>query len=242
MPTILSGAPMTFSQVLMSSSSIQEHELGARAESPDGRTFRYCLAGATALVPGKLQQAPAEDTAHQNLAVAAAAAIGATSVSVTLGASAATANQYAGGWLVVTTTPGQGYQYKIAAHPASAGSESITVELSDPIAVALTTSSVVDLVANPYSKVIINPTTLTSAPVGAAVYPIAAGEYGWLQTKGVCTLLADGANAVGSNLVASNGTAGAVEDAAAPGAQPLVGTALTGCATGEYGAVLLNLE
>lgn len=214
--------------------------LGAAGFDNSGNRYRFVKAGGTALVPGKLQQAAAEVTNHQGL-TPAAAAIGATSVTVTLGATAATANQYAGGWLVVTVTPGQGYKYLISSHPAADSGASLVVTLEDAIVVALTTSSRVDLVANPYSGVIVNPTTLTAAPVGAAVTAVTAAYFGWIQDGGVASILADGANAVGSNLVASNAVAGAVEDAASPGAQPLVGTALTGCADTEYGAVLLNI-
>lgn len=214
--------------------------LGAAAFDNAGNRYRFVKAGGTALVPGKLQQAPAEVTNHQDV-VPTATAVGATSVTVTLGATAATANQYAGGWLVVSVTPGQGYKYLISSHPAADASATLTLTLEDAIVVALTTSSNCDLVANPYSGVIVNPTALSSAPVGGAVTAITASYFGWIQDGGVASLLADGANAVGSNLVASNGVAGAVEDAAAPGAQPLVGTALTGCADQEYGAVLLNI-
>lgn len=217
---------------------MQEHQLGARAKMADGRVFRYCKAGGTALVPGKLQQAPAEITNHQNL-TPAAAAIGATSVTVTLGATAATANQYAGGWLIVTTTPGQGYQYKIKSHPAADASATLVLSLEDPILVALTTSSVVDLVLNPYSGVIVNPTTASSCPVGVAVYPITASYYGWIQTGGVATILSDGGSTVGTNVSASNATAGSVE--AAVTGQAAVGVAVTGVATTEYGAFRLFL-
>ncbi len=44
---------------------------------------------------------------------------------------------------------------------------------------------------------------------------------------------------VGTSLVASNATAGAAE--AGTGVQALIGTALTGVATTEYGAVMINL-
>ena len=60
-----------------------------------------------------------------------------------------------------------------------------------------------------------------------------------MQVSGPTVLLADGAVTVGTNLVASNGTAGAVEPAT--GVQAVVGTALTGIATTEYGAVFLQL-
>jgi hypothetical protein len=213
--------------------------LGAKCVSPDGRVFRYAKAGATALVPGTLLQAAAEITNHQDV-VPAAAAIGATSVTVTLGATAATANYYAGGYLIVTVTPGQGYQYLIKSHPAADASATLTLTLEDPLKVAVTTASNVDLVPNQYSGVIINPTTATSNPVGVAVYPVTALYYGWIQTGGVATILNDGGSTVGTNVSASNGTAGAVE--AAVTAQAAIGVAVTGAATTEYGSVKMFLE
>lgn len=213
--------------------------LGAKFVDQSGKAYRWALNGATAMVPGKLYQAPAEITDHQGL-TPAAAAIGATQVTVALGATAATANQYSQGYLVVTVTPGQGYRYRISANPAAALSTSMVVTLEDPILVALTTSSRVDLVLNEYSGVIVNPSTASSCPVGAAIYPVAASTYGWVQTGGVASLLADGAVVVGTNVCASNATAGAVE--AATGVQALVGIAQTGIATTEYGAVKLTLD
>lgn len=224
---------------LAADSSVQMHKLGERAVTPDGRAFRYCKAGATALVPGKLQQAAAEATNHQNL-VPVAAAIGATSVTVALGATAATANQYAEGWIMVGLTPGQGYMYKISSHPAADASANLVLTLEDPIRVALTTSSRVDLVANPYSAVIVNPTTASSAPIGAAVTAVTAAQYGWIQVAGASCLLADGTVTVGTAVVASNATAGAVE--ALTGVQAVIGNALSGITTAEYGPVLLSIS
>jgi len=212
-------------------------QLGGLATTGDGRYFRYAKAGATALVPGKLQQSSAEATGNENLGVAAAA-IGDTSITTTSTVTV-TADQYAGGYVVVTTTPGQGYQYQIAGH-AAATSAVVTLNLTDPIQVALTTSSVIDLVANPYNGVVVNPTTATGLPVGVAVAATPANYYGWIQTGGVGTVLADGSITVGTNLVASNGTAGAVEPLT--GVQALVGVAVTGIATTEYGAVNLLLN
>lgn len=216
--------------------STQQHTLGARATTGDGRVFRYALAGGTALVPGTLLQSAAEVTNHQGL-TPSAAAIGATSVTVTLGATAATANQYSEGFLMVTITPGQGYQYKIKSHPAAGSGATLVLTLEDPIVVALTTSSRVDLVANPYSSVIINPTTATSAPIGVAVTAVTAAQYGWIQTGGVACILNDGGSTVGTNVSASNATAGAVE--AAVTAQAAIGVAQTGIATTDYGAIRL---
>lgn len=216
----------------------QQARLGQKAEIGN-RTYRYVLAGGTSLVPGKLQQAPAENTAFEDMAPAAAS-IGAVSVTLTPGATTATANQYAEGFLFVTVTPGQGYMYQISSHAAISSSTAFVANLMDSIQVALTTSSRLDMVSNPYGNVIVNPTTATSTPVGAAVFIVTNAQYGWIQTGGVTSLLADGTVTVGTSLVASNGTAGAVE--ALAGVQAEVALAVTGIATTEYGACKLLIE
>lgn len=242
MPTVLSGQPPIGPVGPFQSETIQEADLGQMCSTPDGRKFRYCLVGGTALVPGKLYQAPAEITNHQDLTPTAATAIGDTSITVTLGATAATANQYAGGWAAITTGTGAGYQYRISSNPAADASGTLTLTLDDAILVATNASTTrVDLVLNPYSGVIVNPASASSAPLGAAVYAAAASTYSWLQTGGPATLLADGANAVGAEVVASNAVAGAVEDAAST-AQAVIGTCLTGIADTEYGMVNLTID
>lgn len=237
MTTQLSGAVLVAAQGLLTESSTALHNLGELIFSNDGRAYRYCKAGGTTLVRGKLQQSSAEDTATQNLTAVAASA-GATEVAASTTVTI-TANEYAGGYVAVTVTPDPGSLYKIKGHAAYTAAAP-TIQLEDGIIAAWTTSTRIDLIRNPYASVIVNPTTLTSTPIGVAVYNITNAYFGWLQVGGVANILADGANAVGSNLVASNGVAGAVEDAAAPGAQPLVGTAVTGAADTEYGAVKLQ--
>lgn len=223
-------------QLFAQSTLSSEIQLGAKFFDQAGNGYVWAKAGGVALVAGTLLQAAAEDTAHQNL-VPAAAAIGATSVTVTLGASAVTANQYAGGWMVTTETPGEGYKYLISSHPAADASATVVLTLSDPLQVALTTSSHVDLVRNPYDGVIINPTTATSCPVGVATDVVAASGYGWIQTDGYAVILNDAGSTVGTNVSASNATAGAVE--AAVTAQAAIGVAVTGIATTEFGMIKL---
>lgn len=229
---------------LTHNSSIQMHNLGERAVTPDGRSFRYVKVGATATVTGKLYQAPAEVTNHQNLAPTADVAAGDLSFTVTLGATAATANQYAGGWAVVTVTPGVGQMLKIKSHPAANASATLLLTLEDPVGVALTTAaSKIDLVPNPYNGIILNPTTASSSSVGSAVQIITANQYGWLQVGGPSCLLADGDLTVGTTVVASNAVAGAVESGAdATDTQQVIGKAMTGVANTEYGAVMLFLS
>lgn len=236
--SFLTQNPASAAQTLFSSSSTQYHDIGAQMTTPCGRKYRYVKAGAVAVVPGKLYQSPAEDTGLQNLTAVAASA-GDTTVSFSTTVTV-TANQYAGGYVVVSVTPDVGRLYRIKSHAAYTAAAP-TFVLEDAIQNAWTTSTRCDIVQNPYNGVIVNPTTASSAPVGAGIYAIAAGEYGWLQTKGPAALLADGANAVGAAVVASNGVAGAVEDVTGT-AQAIVGNCLTGCADTEYGAVFLTLE
>lgn len=211
---------------------------GNIAYTGDGREYRFALAGATALVPGKLQQSAAEDTTNwENLAVAAAA-IGATTVVTTTTITAA-ANLFAGGFLMISVTPGQGYQYRIKGNNAAAAAV-CTLFLEDPILVALTTSSRIDILPNPYNNVIVNPTTATGAIVGSAVYPVTAAQYGWIQTHGTANILAQGTVVVGTEVAASSTTAGAV--VATSGVLASVGYAITGIATTEYGSIFLNIS
>ena len=237
--TQLSGSVSVVAAELFSDSSVKQHNLGELIFSNDGRAFRYVLAGGTALVAGKLQQAPAEITDHQGL-TSPVVAVDGTSVAVTLGATAVTANQYAGGYLMVTVTPGVGIQYLISGHLAANASASVTLNLADPIEVALTATSRLDMVLNPYSGVIVNPTTKTSCPVGVGVTVITAAQYGWLQVGGIANILSDGATAVGNFVSPSGSIVGAVIDAT-HAQEAVVGNAVTCIADTEYGAIKLIL-
>jgi hypothetical protein len=233
-----SGLLVEYQDLFSSSSTSGGMQLGSKAVVGDGREFRFVLAGGTALVPGKLQQGAAETTTWENLA-AAAAALGATTVTTTSTVTV-TANQWTGGYMAVTTSAGAGYLYQIKGNTA-ATSAVTTITLADPIQqVALTTGSRLDIILSPFASVIINPASASGVPVGVAVYPVTASQYGWVQTKGPANVLADGAITVGTALVASNGTAGAVEPLA--GVQIPVGYAMTGIDTTEYGMVFLNIS
>lgn len=225
----------------MASGTTPLHQLGTIGVTPDGRKFRYCRNNAsTAAVAGELQQSPAEDTSEESLVMVAASA-GATAV--TTAAITVTVNEYADGYIVFTAEggTGNGYMYRIKSHPATTAA-ALTLQLYEPLEVAITTSTQADLVHSPYNRVIQNPASATSAPVGVAVVPAAADEYFWVQTGGPGIALADagGAVTVGTSVVASNQTAGSIEGAT--GAQAVIGTALTGIASAEFGAVYLRLD
>lgn len=229
---------------MYSDESVQKHPLGTKVTDGAGRELRYIKAG-EALAAGKLVQSSTEHANHESL-TPAAAAIGATSVTATLGNTAVTANEYAGGWLVVTNTPGLGLMYEIASHPAANGSASLTVTLKDPIKVALTTDSRFDLVHNPYSDCLtwVDGTgTYTGAPVGVTAYAITSGQYGWVVVQGAASCLANGTLTIGQGVVASNAIDGAVEVAVndSTETQAPVGYALTTGADTEYPAIFVNI-
>ncbi len=176
-------------------------------------------------------------TGNENL-TAVAAAIGATSL-VSTSSVTVTANQYTGGYALITAGTGVGYQYQIGTHAAFT-SAAPTFSLVDPILIALDTTSRIDLIVNPYASVIINPSAASGMPVGVAVVATPSAGYGWVQCRGVANVLADGTVTVGTTVVASNGVAGAIEPFA--GVQQVVGIAITGIATTEYGAVHLTIS
>lgn len=187
-------------QDLYTYTTVQQHNLGEKAYSPDGRTFRYVKAGATALVPGDVQQSPAIVANHVNLTPTAAVVVGDTTITVTLGATLASANQYVGGYVVVEKgTTGAGQSLLIKSHPAAAQSATLTLTLSDPVQVATSGTVTVSLVANMYNGVIQTPvTTLTGTPVGVAVGAIPAASFGWICSRGVTGVKADGTITVGT--------------------------------------------
>ena len=235
---MLGGFPVIYGLNPFATETSPSHQLGSIGVTPDGRRFRYARVDAsTALVAGNLLQSKAENTSDQALAVAAAA-IGATSI-VTTSTVTVDANEYADGYVVVTVTPGLGHTYRIKSHAASSAA-ALTIQLYDPIEVALTTDSRIDLIANPYNRVIQNPTTATSCPVGVAVIAAGVDTYTWIQTHGIADVLSEGATAVGQSVVASTGTAGGVIDAAST-TRPVIGMAAAGIASGENGAIFLTI-
>lgn len=238
---MLGGLPVIYGINPYAEESVPSHNLGALGMTPDGRKFRYAKFSGT-LTAGELLQTSVEDTGDQSLLVAAAA-VGATQVT-TVGTVTVTANQYAGGYLVATGEggTGNGYVYKIKSHPA-ATSAVVTLTLENPLVVAFTTSTQIDLVKNPYDGVIQNPTSATGAPVGVAFRDGTDGYYGWIQTGGPGLVKADasGAVTVGSIVTASNQTAGCVEDGDSD-TLTIVGTAITGIAQAEFGLCDLCLD
>jgi len=237
---ILSGPAQVFGIDAHETGADQLHPLGTIGFTLDNRKYVYGKAGATELAPGKLVVTADAVANHTNRGVAAAAA-GATQVTVTLGATAATANQYAEGFLVINDAAGEGIAYKIASHPAADASATLTVTLEDALQVALTTASEVSLVYNTYDNVVISATDQADMAVGVPNVTVTGGYYAWFQVAGRCAVLADEAVNRGLALTIGSSTAGA-EEALDGAGEPQIGVAVDALVDTEYRAVELTIS
>ena len=194
--------------------------VGTRMVLPDGRVYRYAFTNGAAGAGTGVQSSIAIANHDTDLAVSAAASVGDKSVSITFGTSPntdVTEDQYAGGYLLVNDVDGEGHVYKIRTHAAAdvSASPAVSIHLfdGDTIKEALSTSSEVGLVANPYLHVIPTPGgAQTARCVGYAATELADNAYGWVQTWGEAAVLVDGTLVIFRPVRVSDGTAGAVEE------------------------------
>ena len=231
-------------------SSTQRQPLGTRLILPDGRVFRYCKNGGVALSIGRLVQEAVVTTGHdKDLAVAAAAAVGATAVTITNATTAIVANDYKEGYIFFNTAAGVGQICTIKSHPAEAtgtGSCVITLEDEDALKVALTTASKAGLRKNIFDDVVVAPTTATGVPIGVCPNAVTINYFFWLQTWGPAAVLTNGTVLRGKTVIPGATTDGSVDvyplnSVDASGQQPVVGTVMTVGATGEHSLVFLTL-
>jgi hypothetical protein len=192
-------------------STIQQHEVGFKYETDRGDIFRYAKAGASNISRGKLQVCPAPKTNHHNVAWASGGALGAKTVTVTLGATAATADEYAGGFLVVNDATGEGTRYRISGHPAADSAATLQVTLAEPIReAALVSGSEMELNHNPWNAVV-EAAVEERQPAGIPLVNVTAGSYCWLMTRGVTGVLMGDSVNIGEELVSHTSTAGSVD-------------------------------
>jgi len=231
-----------FAQDIYKESSVQLEELGTLRILSDGRKFQYARAGATALAAGKVTQTAIPSANASDEVVAASAAVGDMSISVTFGG-AVTADFYKDGLLWVNDDTGEGHLYRVRGH--AAGTTAVIVYLKDPIRVAITAGSgTVTLLQNPQDLVIVYPTSGTGAPAGVPPIPVTENCYFWNQVGGPCTILTDGTLVIGQHARVSDGTAGAVEPLDRDGTaedEACIGLVLAVNATTEYSLINLSI-
>jgi len=233
-----------WAQGLYDVSTTKLHTLGAIRETEDGRRFRYAKAGATMAVGGSTQAAAAAANHVAQIQTSGAAnAAGSTKVTVYVGATAVTANQYDDGYLVVYRAGSgtAGYYYPIASHTTTTtGSTTITVNLKEPLKLATYVDDYFSLFCNPWSAVAIG-TDVAVFPTGMAMAAATSGEYFWCQTGGFCTHKGGDTAAVG--MMMTTGTSDYTTLTMAGYTSPQIG-AIYGiaAATGYFHPIFMTLD
>lgn len=216
--------------------------LGMRLAMDDGRVFRLAKAGAVALAAGKMCQGAPPVANHLNCAVAEAVPVGKMGIKVTIGATAMEKDQYRDGTLHVNDVDSEGYIYKIKSNPAIPSSGTGYIELYDPVAKALTTSSEVTFCKNLWDGTVVVPSGgLTQAPAGVPIVDVPPNHYYWSQVRGPAAVLTQGTVVIGQKV----GIGGAADGACGPVAA--VTTATWGFvmrvnASTEYSLIFLQIE
>lgn len=179
---------------MYSEEATQMHPLGAVGMAENGDLYRYTriISSGTDLVAGQLQVSLGREANHQNVALSAAAAVGAKLVVPTVGATAVDANEYDEGWLIFNDVSPEGEFYKIVSHEANAGSLATDINLERGIKTAATTSSEVSLVRNPWNNPAVSQ-LIAERPAGVAVqdWDVSVANFGWLKTRGMASVLVD---------------------------------------------------
>lgn len=191
----------------------QGPDLGTRMYLPDGRVFRYAKAGSTALVIGKLVQAPENDLDVANVAVASihfASALNTLTVTVALRANIQL-DDFKDGIAFVNDGAGEGQLYHINGHASVLISEtSLKLYIDSPIQVTHNTGSKVTIFKNKYNGVNIVNFSPVEPVVGVPISAIIANYFFWLQVAGPATVLQQGKLWNGRQVAPSNTVSGAI--------------------------------
>lgn len=219
------------------------HPLGTQMVMADGRKFRFVLVGGATLVIGDALTSGVATASQQGL-TPAAGAVGDRIITLTTGAATA-ANVFAEGFAHCSVTPGGGDTYKIAGHAlmtAGAG-DIVRLAAGHALRTAITTTTRIDLIDNPHSRVIQAPaTTVASCPVGVAVSAPTTLRGAWVQTRGCVGVLGSGTLIAGDHVSTGLGTAGAVGPIAAIATQPIYGYCMRAAASGAWSLIYLTLD
>ncbi len=186
-------------------SATQVYPLGTIMRKCDGREYVYAKAGATLNTDmgGK-----AYGPQHVSYGIIAAAAVsGATSITITVGATdgaagdgVVAANELAGGYVVCFPHSSNSFQRRILTNAAvESGGGTCVITLDDPIPVALAlTDDHAEAIASPYLD-IRSTTEDTSSVVGIPTVAATVGQFLWLLKKGVGWVAPQADVSTGSN-------------------------------------------
>ncbi len=219
--------------------------MGKQLILEDGRKFRFARVNTPVLVVGNVLAAatPLSTDASQACAVGV---VGDRIITFTHGAATTVINMFAEGYANISLAPGSGQMYKIASHAAltnATAGDILNLAPGHALRVALTTTSDVTLVNNLYDGVIQQPATPLGGLAGIAITAIAAGDFGWVQTRGIASVLSAASTVAGNNVgcLLTGGTVAAVAPLSAA-TQPVVGMAVVPEGSAEWGAINLMID
>ena len=228
--------------------STQLYPIGQKAEDTSGNIFRYTLMGSTVGIANSLYQGEPPTTNWVTQTHTVEATAGDTSLSFDDGGTAFTVNQAAGGTVLFEETDDLGHIYPIKSNVVTASTETI-MQLQDGVTIQVTmavaASNVMTFILNPWSAVVIHPTTTpTALPCGIPRVIIAANAFGWLQTRGPASCLVIGTAIVGNIAIPAGTTAGAIGPAATQTTTvtDIIGTIMEAGPTADFGHIFLKLE
>ncbi len=242
-------------------------QLGYVGQTGDGRFYRWCLIGGTAtLAPGQLLVAPTQAANTTGLAISStqpqntaffngtasgsdsALTKGSLSFNVTNGATAVTADEFAGGYVEVNQTSGTNegpVKYKLAGNTSAAASGTITLRLAEPLAQPeklVAGTDTVSLFKSPWSNVVTSATV--GRPVGVLTVQVpntSSQQYlAWLQTKGDCVVNADATGTTAFESIKQSVTTAGDVVVGSAATDYLIGQALTTVTSG-VASVVLNI-
>jgi hypothetical protein len=218
--TAVIGVPACVSEIDLNESGTRaKRALGFKVEDAQGKIYRWAHFGANTnrglIVSNDLSESSVVDTDNAVIAPASCVnagdcTVGSRFVEMTL--AGATAGQFAGGQFGVTDDTGEGYTYDIVGNTATddPATGKIRIELARPLAVALDATSDVCIMGSPYANLEAATTTDINV-VGVAMATMAAGDYGWIMTKGQAVILDQGTTTIGAECMIGS-VAGSITD------------------------------
>jgi hypothetical protein len=250
--------------------------VGTKFERQDGAIFRYAHFGATVASAGLMCHVDMSESAIEGLTPLLVVASSSTyqmaneqpgvypnmkdSKYVVITKGSVTADDYAGGYITMSSgNAATSHTYRIKGNTATGdpASGKVRFELCDKLQVGLSSSTGFMLAPSRWANLEAGlPSTGSDLPSGVSMVKITtADDYGWVQTKGICGILAGETTILANRPVAmSTEVAGAVDLFAVSVSaltstaysmtppHPIVGFAVTNCTAGTFVPIVLNID
>lgn len=257
------------SQGLYESSSTQKGPVGARMAFNDGRVFRYsyfvsavsagtlCAQDASISNVGETAATTVRDSAGTAADIASSDSVDVLYFLDTDLFTAANSNDiFAGGYVHHIASAEGGYTYRVRGNTYTAATSVMQVDLYDTIAANISSQNEMAVTGSMYNYLAIANNGTDDVVVGVPMVDAAAADYGWVQTWGVATVLADesaGTIAAGTVAVLSDGVNGAAEPlnlaavaseedrALLNFAEPILGHFLSAATNGNFTNIFLQI-